>query len=114
MAQVHCRCSEADKKTIEQNAASMNMTITDLVIARCKDLPVWDKEASRDVYKAMMALTAEMNYIGKNINQAVVAIHKLKFVERDQCSRLDEFNRLFEEYLQKRDALSSALEKAVR
>jgi hypothetical protein len=114
MAQVHCRCSEADKKMIQQNAALLNMTITDLIIDRCKNLPVQDKKASRNLYQAMMMLTAEMNYIGKNINQAVVAIHKLKFVGINQCQRLDDFNMLFKEYLQKRDALSHALEKAVQ
>lgn len=114
MAQIHCRCSEADKKTIEQNAALLNITITELVLARCKNLPVQNKEAAREIYQAMMVLTSEMNYIGKNINQAVVAIHKLKFVDTSQFRRLDEFNMLFKEYLDKRDALSSALEKAVR
>jgi hypothetical protein len=114
MTQIHCRCSEADKITIEQNAALLNMTITELVLARCKNIPVQDKEAARKIYQAMMALTSEMNYIGKNINQAVVAIHQLKFVGSSQFKRLDEFNTLFKEYLSKRDALSSTLEKVVK
>ena len=114
MPQIHCRCSEDDKKKIGQNAASLNMTITELILARCKDLPIRDKNIERKMYEAMMALTIEMSYIGKNINQAVVGIHRLKFVNDNQVKRLDEFNALFKEYLNKRDRLSAALENALK
>lgn len=114
MPQIHCRCSKDDKKEIEQNAASLNMTLTELILTRCKNLPVRDKNMERKIYQAMMALTTEMNYIGKNINQAVVAIHQLKFANNYQIKSLDEFNALFKEYLSKRDDFSIVLENAVK
>ncbi len=114
MTQIHCRCSEEDKREIDKNAASLNMTTTELILTRCKNLPVRDKHIERKIYEAMMALTMEMNYIGKNINQAVAGIHRLKFENANQIRRLDEFNALFREYLSKRDHLCAVLENAVK
>ena len=114
MTQIHCRCTENDKKEIEQNAALLSITVTELILTRCKNLPLRDKQAEREIYQAMMALTTEMNYIGKNINQAVVAMHKQKFIDRFQIECLNEFNALFKEYLSKRDRLSAVLENAVK
>ena len=114
MPRLYCRCCEKDKLEIQDNAASLGMTVTELIIKRCKDLPVRDRGMERKIYEAMMALTTEMNYIGKNINQAVVGIHQLKFVNDNQIKRLDEFNALFKEYLSKRDHLSAALDNALK
>lgn len=114
MSRLYCRCCEKDKLEIQNNAVSLGMTVTELIIKRCKDLPVRDRGMERKIYQAMMELTTEMNYIGKNINQAVVAIHNLKFVDGQQNERLDKFNALFKEYLSKRDHISAVLENAVK
>lgn len=112
--QLHCRCTVEQKGEIETNAASLGMTVTDLILARCRNIPVKDRSLERQVYEAMMALTKEFNQIGRNINQAVTAIHTLKFTDMQRDKRLDEFNALFKQYLDKRDGLSILLENVVK
>jgi len=100
---IHIRRTSDEKKKIGATAASLHLSITELILLRCRDLPLRDKERERKLYAAMMELTGEMNHIGNNINQAVTAIHKLKFTGGSGEECLDTFNRLFADYQSKKD-----------
>ncbi len=111
--QIHIRCMLKEKETITSNAAKLHLSITEFILLRCQDLPLRDKENERKLYEAMMALTGEMNYIGNNINQAVTAIHKLKFTSSDGEACVTAFNRLFADYQSKRDRLATLLQNSI-
>src|SRR3954447_22964901 len=112
--QIHIRCTSDEKKKIGEMAASLHLSITEFILVRCRDLPLRDKEGERKLYEAMMELTGEMNYIGNNINQAVTAIHKLKFTGGSGEECLGTFNALFSQYISSRQKLANLLEKAVQ
>ena len=112
--QIHIRCTSDEKKKIGEMAASLHLSITEFILLRCRDLPLRDKEGERKLYEAMMELTGEMNYIGNNINQAVAAIHKLKFTGGSGEECLTAFNRLFADYQRKRDCLATLLQNSIK
>ncbi len=112
--QIHIRCTSNEKNQIEETAASLHLSVTEFILLRCSDLPLRDKEGERKLYQAMMALTGEMNYIGNNINQAVTAIHKLKFTGGSGEEYLATFNRLFADYQSKRDSLATLLQNSLK
>ena len=111
---IHIRCTSDEKKKIGDTAASLHLSITEFILLRCRDLPLRDKEGELKLYEAMMELTGEMNYIGNNINQAVTAIHKLKYTGGSGEECLGTFNKLFADYQSKRDRLATLLQNSIK
>lgn len=75
---IYFRVTEDKKKELQTKADKARLTVTELIMNRIENLPVKDYEKENDFLLKLNELTQQFGYIGKNINQATIAIHQIK------------------------------------
>lgn len=98
MKRVEIRITEAQKKQLKQAAADNGMTMTELILLRIKDLPVPDRHYQDTLFQKLGDAAREINAIGNNLNQAVVALHLIKNGHKIDAGDFERFLQLQETY----------------
>ena len=109
--QIHVRVTEEEKAQLKKTATKAGLTITELISARLKDMPVKNYEKETEFLLKANELTQELGHIGNNINQATIAIHQMKSAQVPIHPAVTEFNNLIRQYLEKRQELTEDLKK---
>jgi ribosomal 50S subunit-associated protein YjgA (DUF615 family) len=92
-------------------ARAHGLSLTELIRLRLRDLPVPDRTEQQRRFEAIHALTREMQYIGHNINQVTVAIHRANRRGQSFGAALERFEGLLQAYLDTRERLRILLEQ---
>jgi hypothetical protein len=113
-ARLEIRLTKADKERYNQKARTLGIGLSELVLSSLEATPVaerWDREK---LFDHIWKLTKEMNLIGRNINQATVAIHQIKNSEKMEDGEFREYNRLIRVYMAKQEAFKEMLDNILR
>jgi hypothetical protein len=110
-SRIYFRVSSDKKAEIKKVAGKAGLSVTDLILARLENLPIKDYQKENQLLSKLNELTQELGFIGNNINQVTVAIHQIKNSQRMENGEFQEFNKLMEQYLTKRNELSESLQK---
>ena len=109
--QIHVRVTEEEKAKLKKTATQAGLTITEIISARLKDMPVKNYQKENEFLLKLNELTQQLGYIGNNINQVTVSIHQIKSSLLMDSEPINEFNSLMRQYLETRSELSDNLKK---
>ena len=107
------RLGDSDKKMIRRLADEVGLTMTELVLAKCKGGAIRNKTEYNRYRASIHLLTREINAIGNNINQAVHAMHANNINGVPNDGELKKFNGLIEAYLHAHEELRGLLKKTL-
>lgn len=110
-SRIHFRVSADKKREIKKIAGKAGLSITELILSRLENIQLKDYEKEDKFLLKLNELTQELGFIGNNINQVTVAIHQIKNSQRIEHGEFQEFNKLLEQYLARRNELSESLQK---
>lgn len=105
------RVSEKEKEALMRIAKSKGISTSDYIRQAVHKRPVVNLRHTRKLFGFMERLSAEVNRVGNNINQAVHAIHLSNKTGGCSAEDVKRFNELFEMYLSKREELVKGLDR---
>lgn len=91
------RLSPAEKAYLKDVAGKHHVSLSEAILQSMKGKPVNEGEIKAERFERLIALTKELNYIGKNINQLTKALWSInaggKIENGDFLSLSDELKR---------------------
>jgi len=110
---IFLRLPKDEKGKLQELANKRGMTLTELLLSVGEKGPIRDYRHEKELFQYIMALTTQMNAIGKEIKALASRIPK-DLVQGDKAAEsVQEFNQLFTRYLENRDELSLKLENLI-
>lgn len=110
---IEIRVDLEDKKKFMANAKGLGIPLSEMILSFLKGVKPPDRSKQNELYVSIEKLTREMNLIGKNINQATLAIHQIKNSDKMETGEFNLFNSLLVEYNIKCNDIRTALDKTL-
>lgn len=110
---IELRVDMEDKKRFMATAKGFGISLSEMILSFLKGIKPPDRSRQNELYGSIEKLTKEMNIIGKNINQATLAIHQIKNSDKMEDGEFNLFNNLLTEYNNKCNDIRSALDKTL-
>jgi hypothetical protein len=107
------RIRATEKGILKSKAKELGITMTEFIVTSMKGDVVQDRASQKLLYGYLSKLTKEINLIGKNINQATLAIHQIKNSDKMEQGDYDRFNSLLKELNSKEDELKETIKSII-
>lgn len=111
---INVRFTEAEYKEVSALEKELGVSKTDFIRMRILSDAKKTIVNSRDLLKYLDSAGAEMGRIGNNINQLAKHANTLKLKGALNPGIIEQFNRLFEEYIRVQQQFEIALRKIIR
>lgn len=84
-----------------------------MIIHLLDGIQVSDRKNQQQLFDHISKLTREMNMVGKNINQATMALHQINNSNKIEMDEFRIFMDLLNEFISKQDELKTGLNKII-
>ena len=108
---VHLRLSPPQKDELKKRATDLGITMTEIIERKIGDMPIVDNKVKKEQFEAIYSLCKEINYIGKNINQLIIAIRQIRSDRKIEDGEFSMLVHELEKYNAKRNEISELLGK---
>ncbi|MDQ2719395.1 MAG: hypothetical protein M3Z26_06480 [Bacteroidota bacterium] len=109
--QVNFRMTKALKEKLKKQANELDISMRKIIEHRIENTPLVDNRLKKDRFVTINALSKEINYIGKNINQITIAIRQINADRKIEDGEFKMLVKELEKYNEKRNEISELLGK---
>ena len=109
--QVNFRMTKSLKEKLKRQAKELGTSMRKIIEHKIEDSPLPDNRIKKEQFQAIHALSKEINYIGKNINQITIALRLIKSNRKIEDGEFSMLMRELEKYNAKRNEISDLLGK---
>ncbi len=110
-ARIELRVWKEDKKLFMAKAKEIGIPLTELIIRSLKGQNLPDRKNQEELFYQLSSITKEINMIGKNINQATIAIHQINNNSKMEIGDFRAFIALLGDYNIKQEELKLSINR---